>query len=72
MTKGAGCFHPVGREAPRLCCVGGCHAAPILIAGTLIGAYIGKNIVDKIPKDKFRTVIGIFLFLIAIKMIIWP
>jgi len=48
------------------------YAAPILIAGTLIGAYFGKNIVDKIPKEKFRTVVGIFLFLIAIKMIIWP
>lgn len=48
------------------------YAAGPLVLTTLLGAYIGKNVVERIPKDKFRTVVGIFLFLIALKMIFFP
>ncbi len=48
------------------------YASPFLILATLIGAYFGKNLVDKIPKEKFRMVVGIFLLLMAVKMIVWP
>ncbi len=46
-------------------------AVPLIIA-TFVGAYIGKNLVEKVPKEKFRMIVGIFLFLIAIKMVISP
>jgi len=48
------------------------YSAPFLVAATLGGAYVGKNIVDKVPKERFRQIVGIFLFLIAVKMIVWP
>ena len=48
------------------------YAAPLLIATTLGGAYVGKNIVEKLPKERFRQVVGIFLLAVAVKMIVWP
>ncbi len=48
------------------------YGAPFLVIATFVGAYIGKQIVDKVPKERFRQIVGIFLFLIAVKMIVWP
>ncbi len=44
----------------------------IFIPISFIGAQIAKKIVDKIPQEKFRTVIVIFLLLIGIKLLILP
>lgn len=48
------------------------YSAPFLVVATLVGAYVGKNVVDKVPKEKFRSIVSIFLFLVAVKMIISP
>ncbi len=48
------------------------YGAVPLIFATFVGAYIGKNLLKKVPKEKFRPMVGIFLFLIALKMIIYP
>jgi uncharacterized protein len=36
------------------------------------GAKAAKQIVDRIPQDRFRTVIAIFLGLVALKLLIFP
>jgi len=44
----------------------------LFIPVSFVGAQIAKRIVDKIPQDKFRTVIAFFLLLIGINLVIWP
>ncbi|MBI2633389.1 MAG: sulfite exporter TauE/SafE family protein [Parcubacteria group bacterium] len=44
----------------------------IFIPVSFIGAQIAKKIVDRIPQNKFRAVIAIFLLAIGIKLIFWP
>ena len=44
----------------------------LFIPVSFVGAQIAKRIVDRIPQDKFRTVIVFFLLLIGIKLVIWP
>jgi uncharacterized membrane protein YfcA len=44
----------------------------LFIPISFIGAQIAKKIVDKIPQDKFRIVVAIFLFAIGLKLIVFP
>jgi len=39
---------------------------------SLVAARIAKVVVDKIPQEKFRLVVGLFLFLVALKLLIMP
>jgi len=45
---------------------------PFFVAISFIGAKIARHIVDKIPQDKFRTVIAFFLLVVGTKLAIWP
>jgi uncharacterized membrane protein YfcA len=38
---------------------------------SFMGAQIAKLIVDKIPQNKFRIVIAVFLFIIGFKLLVW-
>lgn len=42
------------------------------VLASLVGAYIGYLIVDKIPQQKFRFVVAAFLFLVGIKLLVTP
>ncbi|MBI2624897.1 MAG: sulfite exporter TauE/SafE family protein [Candidatus Nealsonbacteria bacterium] len=42
------------------------------IPTSFLGAQIAKRIVDRIPQDKFRKVVAVFLFAIGIKLILFP
>jgi len=44
----------------------------VFIPISFLGAQIAKRIVDKIPQNKFRTVIAIFLLLAGFKILLWP
>ena len=44
----------------------------LFIPISFLGAQIAKKVVDKIPQEKFRAVIAVFLFLIGTKLIIFP
>ncbi|MBI4120321.1 MAG: sulfite exporter TauE/SafE family protein [Parcubacteria group bacterium] len=44
----------------------------LFIPISFIGARIAKKIVDKIPQNQFRIVITAFLFVIGLKLIVWP
>jgi len=44
----------------------------LFIPVSFLGAQIAKNIVDKIPQNQFRIVIAVFLFVIGLKLIVWP
>jgi len=44
----------------------------IFIPTSFLGAEVAKKIVDKIPQQKFRIIIAIFLFLLGIKLLIFP
>lgn len=44
----------------------------LFIPISFLGAQIAKRIVDKIPRNKFRVVIAVFLFAIGLKLIILP
>ena len=44
----------------------------LFIPISFVGAQIAKKFVDKIPQNKFRIVIAVFLFVIGLKLIVWP
>lgn len=45
---------------------------PFFIIAAIIGVRLGKIMVNKIPQEKFRFVIAIFLFIIGLKFTIFP
>jgi len=44
----------------------------LFVPASFIGATAGKKIVDRIPQDKFRTVIAFFLLLSGLKFLLLP
>ncbi len=44
----------------------------LFIPVSFAGARIAKKIVDKIPQNKFRMVVAVFLFVIGVKLILFP
>ncbi|OGY52003.1 MAG: hypothetical protein A2951_02700 [Candidatus Buchananbacteria bacterium RIFCSPLOWO2_01_FULL_56_15] len=44
----------------------------LFIPVSFLGAQIAKKVVDRIPQNKFRIVIAVFLLVIGIKLIFWP
>src|SRR3989344_2932789 len=44
----------------------------IFIPTSFCGAYIAKRIVDKIPQRQFRSVVAVLIFIIGIKLVVWP
>lgn len=44
----------------------------ILIPVSFIGAQIAKRIVNRIPQDKFRIVIAVFLLAVGVKLLLFP
>ncbi len=57
-----------GAQLPKLLWWG----LPLFIILSVIGAKIARRIVDRIPQDKFRIVIALFLFIVGAKLAIWP
>jgi uncharacterized membrane protein YfcA len=43
----------------------------ILIPVSFIGAEIAKKVVDRIPQNKFRVVVALFLLAVGIKLLFW-
>lgn len=43
----------------------------LFIPISFFGAQLAKKIVERIPQDKFRAVVAVFLFLIGVKLILW-
>jgi len=44
----------------------------LFIPVSFLGANIAKGIVDKIPQNKFRMVVAVFLFVIGAKLVLFP
>lgn len=44
----------------------------VSIPASLIGAYIAKRIVNRIPQTQFRMLVAVFLALAAVKLLVWP
>ncbi|MDO8462014.1 MAG: sulfite exporter TauE/SafE family protein [Deltaproteobacteria bacterium] len=44
----------------------------LFIPISFVGAQIAKRIVDKIPQDKFRIFVALFLLVIGVKLILFP
>ncbi|MBI4090713.1 MAG: sulfite exporter TauE/SafE family protein, partial [Candidatus Komeilibacteria bacterium] len=44
----------------------------LFIPISFLGARVGKKVVDKIPQNKFRIVVAVFLLAIGVKLILWP
>lgn len=42
------------------------------VPASLLGAYLAKRLVNRIPQARFRTVVAIFLALVALKLLVWP
>ncbi len=58
---------------------GGIRLEPAILSGFLIfipaslfGAMVGKRGVEKIPQEKFRNVVAIFIFLLGLKLMLFP
>jgi len=49
-----------------------CYGLLIFIPISFLGAQLAKRIVHKIPQNKFRSVIAVFLFAIGLKLILLP
>lgn len=44
----------------------------LFIPVSFLGAQIAKKVVDRIPKNKFRIVIAVFLFVVGAKLVLFP
>jgi uncharacterized membrane protein YfcA len=44
----------------------------IFVPASLIGAMIGKRGVEKIPQERFRNVVAVFIFLFGLKLVLLP
>jgi uncharacterized protein len=44
----------------------------IFISASLAGAMIGKRAVEKIPQEKFRSFVAVFIFLFGLKLVLFP
>lgn len=44
----------------------------LLIPVSFIGAQVAHHIVHKIPQKKFRTIVAFFIFIVGLKLIIFP
>jgi uncharacterized membrane protein YfcA len=44
----------------------------IFIPASLIGAMIGKRGVERIPQEKFRNFVAVFIFLFGLKLVFFP
>jgi len=58
---------------------GGIRLDPAILSGllifipvSLIGAMVGKRWVEKIPPEKFRNLVAVFIFLFGLKLVIFP
>jgi uncharacterized membrane protein YfcA len=58
---------------------GGIRLEPALLAGflifipaSLVGAILGKKGVEKIPQEKFRNFVAVFIFLLGLKLVLFP
>lgn len=58
---------------------GGTRLDPVLVSGflifipvSLIGAMIGKIGIEKIPQEKFRNFVAVFIFLFGLKLVLFP
>ncbi len=47
-------------------------ALALAIPTSLLGAFLAKKIVDRIPQDSFRKIIAIFLGIVALKFLLFP
>lgn len=59
--------------------IGGTRLDPEIISGflifipvSLIGAMIGRKEIEKIPQERFRNFVAIFIFIFGIKLILFP
>jgi len=44
----------------------------IFVPASLIGAILGKRGIEKIPQEKFRNFVAVFIFLLGLKLILHP
>lgn len=44
----------------------------LFIPASFVGAYFAKKIVDKILQKQFRMIVAVFLFLVGLKLLIFP
>jgi uncharacterized membrane protein YfcA len=47
-----------------------CKLAAVLAAGMIIGTWVGKRTVERLPAERFRLVVGCLLVALAVQMII--
>ncbi len=59
--------------------IGGIRLEPTVLQGllifipvSLVGVMIGRRGVEKIPQGKFRNFIAIFIFLLGLKLVLFP
>ncbi|WP_229389918.1 sulfite exporter TauE/SafE family protein [Methanosarcina sp. DH2] len=58
---------------------GGVRLDPAILSGflifipvSLIGAMIGRKEIEKIPQEKFRNFVAVFIFLFGMKLVLFP
>lgn len=44
----------------------------LFIPASFVGALVAKRIVNKIPQQKFKVVVSVFLFVIGVKLLLFP
>lgn len=44
----------------------------IFIPVSFVGAYTAKGLVNRISQERFRVIVALFLFVVGIKLIVWP
>ena len=44
----------------------------LFVPASFISAQLAKSVVSRTPQGRFRKVVGVFLLLVALKLLIWP
>jgi uncharacterized membrane protein YfcA len=59
--------------------MGGTGLEPSILSGflifvpvSLIGAVIGKKGIERIPQEKFRNFVVVFIFIFGLKLVLFP
>jgi hypothetical protein len=44
----------------------------LFVPASFVGARLAKRLVDRIPQQHFRKVVAAFLFIVGVKLLVWP
>jgi uncharacterized membrane protein YfcA len=48
------------------------HMALFLVIGSVVGAYVGARLLNRIPERQLKLIVAVFLFVLGVKEMVFP